>query len=228
MVTFPYTVGQTILTKRSTSSALPKDWNFVNFCISYLAALEAAAELVLRTLFEETWSWPKLDIAGGSLGVGGKGCWGWFGFFLEFSATKKAPETCHVTKSTYHFPVCVPLSMHLHYLLTRYSSIKLFSCSSCSVSAPCSVSTCQKIDRQKQRWLKLISCVCPPKLQCKPFSVISWPSSHLPQPFCGSWLWHPCCENAARVPSGNFSLENLRLCLSSSVAVAAPLGLALP
>lgn len=143
MVTFPYTVGQTILTKRSTSPALPKDWNFVNFCISYLAALEAAAEPCSA---DTLWRTVKLAKAGYSwrmLGSGREGLLGlvWF-FFLEFSATKKGPKTCHVTKSTYHFPVCVPLSLHLHYLLTCYSSIKLFSCSSCSVSPPCSVSTC--------------------------------------------------------------------------------------
>lgn len=29
--------------------------------------------------------------------------------------------------------------------------------------------------------------------------VISWPSSHLPQPFSGSWIWHLHYGNAARM-----------------------------
>lgn len=45
--------------------------------------------------------------------------------------------------------------------------------------------------------LSLVS--VPPEPQCKPLSVISWPSSHLPQPFSGSWVWHLRYGNAARM-----------------------------
>ena len=154
------------------------------------------------------------------------------GGFVELSATKKGPGTCHVTKSTYHFPVCVPLSVYLHYVDTSscYSLIKLHFLVPCVLYLPFVVFLpAWKVNGQNQGWLKLISRVRLPKTSVQAiFCHLLTQLSHLPQPFSGSWLWHLHCGNAARVPSGNFFLENWSLCLSSSVAAAGPVGLALP
>lgn len=114
MVTFPYTVGQTIIPK-GPHPQLHQKTETVNLCVLYLAALETAAGLrLVDTLGGKV----KLAKAGYSWRMLWGGREGVF-LFVEFLATKKGPETCHVTKSTYLFPVCVPLSMHLDDLLTH-------------------------------------------------------------------------------------------------------------
>lgn len=112
MVRFPYTVGQMILPK-GPHPQLHQKTETVNLCVLYLAASETAGGLRSVDALGR-----KMKLA--KAGYSWRMLWGGrerVFLFVEFSATKKGSETCHVTKSTYLFPVCVPLSMYLHYLL---------------------------------------------------------------------------------------------------------------
>lgn len=138
---------------------------------------------------------------------------GWFGGFFWSSQQQERDLRCHIPKSTSCFPVCP--TRHLHRCCHTFMLLlfKLFLLFVAFCICPLQGFYLPRRLMGRARGGSSTSVVSvPPKFSASCFLPSPDPAPASPA-HSGSWLWNFHCENAAQVPSGNFSLENLSLWL---------------